>query len=278
MSQNPIAHTSEETDAEFYNPSIVRSALNYLRLLFFGNFKTTIVLLYAIFALTIWKYIPSAPAFADAATGRTVLTVDSVTLNQPLDGALRFTALQFLWNARKIWAAFLIMGVFPALIVKFVFKEKLSDYGLGLPSLRRSVTAFLCLLPVFIIMGWVSGYTKEFYHVYPYNPLAGASWTCLILHSALYLLLYYTAWEFMFRGFVQLGLTQTLGPVPAILIQVVASTMLHYGHPASETFGCIAGGLLWGFLVYRTKSIWSGWGQHAILGIALDWSLVLNAS
>lgn len=245
------------------------------------NFKTTIILLYAVLALTAWKYIPSAPHFADPESGHCVLS-SSFNLDyeiKPLDGRLSVEAApaQFLWNARKIWAAFFIMGIVPALIVKFIFKEKLSDYGLTFGIFKRTLVCFFLFFPAMLMLGWLSGNTREFYNVYPYNPLAGVSWLALILHSFMYLFLYYLAWEFMFRGFIQLGLTESLGAIPAVLIQVTVSTMLHYGHPASEVFGCIAGGVLWGFLVYRTKSLLSGWGQHAILGIALDWSLILKA-
>lgn len=264
--------------ALFYEGTFLRSAFCYVLAFVKGkNLKTTIILLYAVFALTFWKYVPPTPKLADPETGRCVLTLDGQTLVKPLDGSSSVAPLLFLWNARKIWSAFFIMGVVPACVVKFVFHERLADYGLFLKSPKRIATSCLFFLPLFLITGWASGYVKGFYNVYPFNSLAGLSWPCLLVHTALYFFLYYLSWEFMFRGFIQLGLTQTLGAAPAVMIQVVLSTMLHYGHPITETLGCIAGGILWGYLVFRTKSIWSGWAQHALLGIALDWSLVLHA-
>jgi membrane protease YdiL (CAAX protease family) len=273
------------------------------------NRKATIILCYAVFALTLWKYLPSAPRFADPETGKCVLSVKTFEndnlgaifkksnaadvpelstepLNsesiKPLDGALsaETTPLRFLWGARKHWAAFFLMGVFPMLIVKFVFREKLSDYGVGWGDRARTLRSFLMLAPILFALGWVSGLGdagRAFYTVYPYNPAAGVSWNALILHTISYFCLYYFAWEFMFRGFLLRGLAPTTGFSTAVWIQVVISTALHFGHPASETFGCIAGGLLWGFLALRTRSIFAGWGQHALLGIALDWSLILAA-
>lgn len=258
------------------------SVFDYLYNFFlFGNAKTTVILLYAVLALTVWKYVPLTPHFGDASSGACVLA-ESFNYDgevKPLDGTLvaQTSVLQFIWNARKLWSAFFIMGIVPMLIVKYAFKEKLADYGLTFGNVRRTFVNFFLFLPLMLILGWLSGDTKEFYNVYPFNPLAGISTLALVVHSVMYFFLYYLAWEFMFRGFIQMGLTDKIGAVPAILIQVVASTMLHYGHPASETFGCIAGGILWGFLVYRTRSIFSGWGQHAILGITLDWSLVMKA-
>ena len=260
-------------------PSMWNYARSFLRR---DNFKTVVILLYAAIALTIWKYAPAAPHYADSSTGRVLISesvvgarVDAPSLVVP-SSTVDFT-LQFLWNMRKIWCAFFLMGVFPALIVKFVFREKLSDYGLSFGSTRRSISIFLMFLPVFAVMGWLSGSERSFYDVYPFNPLACASPSALVAHSIAYFFLYYLAWEFMFRGFLQLGLANKFGAVPAVLVQTLASTMLHYGHPASETFGCLTGGLLWGFVVYRTRSIFSGWWQHAVLGITLDWSLAYGA-
>jgi membrane protease YdiL (CAAX protease family) len=166
------------------------------------------------------------------------------------------------------------------LIVKFVFREKLSDYGVGWGDRARTLRSLFLLAPILFALGWASGLGdagRAFYTVYPYNPAAGVSWNALILHTISYFCLYYFAWEFMFRGFLLRGLAPTTGFSTAVWIQVVISTALHFGHPASETFGCIAGGLLWGFLALRTRSIFAGWGQHALLGIALDWSLILAA-
>lgn len=290
--------------------SMFRGMFGFVRdLLSPQNRKATIILCYAVFALTLWKYLPSAPRFADPETGKCVLGAQTFendnigavfeksnavptsansteSLNskpiKPLDGTLsaETTPLRFLWGARKHWAAFLLMGVFPMLIVKFVFREKLSDYGVGFGDRTRTIRSFLMLAPILFAVGWASGLGdagRAFYTVYPYNPAAGVSWTTLILHTVSYFCLYYFAWEFMFRGFLLRGLAPTVGFSTAVWLQVVISTALHFGHPAAETFGCIAGGLFWGFLALRTRSIFSSWGQHALLGIALDWSLILAA-
>lgn len=290
--------------------SLIQSTLSFIAdLISPQNRKATIILCYAVFALTLWKYLPSAPRFADTETGKCVVNTQTLAndniraifkksnnastsvksmepLNsepiQPLDGTLsaETTPLRFLWGARKHWAAFLLMGVFPMLIVKFVFREKLSAYGVCWGDRARTLRSFLTLAPIFLAVGWASGSGdagRAFYAVYPYNPTAGVSWNALILHSISYFCLYYFAWEFMFRGFLLRGLAPTTGFSTAFWIQVLISTALHFGHPASETFGCIAGGIFWGFLAFRTRSLFSGWGQHALLGIALDWSLILAA-
>lgn len=303
LMSRPLAVSS----APFNSKSMIRSALDFVfDLISPQNRKATIILCYAVFALTLWKYVPPAPRFADPETGKCVYNAETLKNNnldaifkksndtsrtensaeslnsapiKPLDGTLASatTPTRFLWGARKHWAAFFLAGVFPALIVKFVFHEKLSDYGVCWGDCSRTFRSFLTMAPIFAAVGWASGENLAFYNVYPYNPVAGVSRTTLILHTISYFCLYYFAWEFMFRGFLLRGLAPTTGFSTAIWIQTAISTALHFGHPASETFGCVAGGLFWGFLALRTRSIYSGWGQHAILGIALDWSLILGA-
>ena len=92
------------------------------------------------------------------------------------------------------------------------------------------------------------------------------------VHTAT-LFAYYVGWEFFFRGFMLFGLRETVGDANAVLIQAMASALLHIGSPASEAFGAILGGVLWGMLALRTRSIWSGLAQHFLLGWTLDWSI-----
>ncbi len=257
--------------------SFLDSLKVYLRELVITDYRTFIILIYAALALTFWKYIPLTPHFADPETGKCVFSFGGNQLSQPLAGNIDYNILDYLWNARKLWGALLLLGLGPALIIKFVFKESLIDYSLAPRSWKVLLHLSLCFIPIFLVVGWCSGYTRAYYSVYPFNPFAGVSWGALITHSVFYFFLYYLPWEFMFRGFMLLGLSRTLGVGPAVLIQVLASSMLHYGHPLPETLGCIGGGLLWAFFVLRTRSIWAGWWQHALLGIALDWSLIINA-
>ena len=108
---------------------------------------------------------------------------------------------------------------------------------------------------------------------FPINPQAGASAGSFAVHAATYLL-FYLGWEFYFRGFMQFGLRQALGDVNTVLVQVLASALLHIGGPASEVYGAIFGGMLWGMLAFRTRSLLSGLVQHYFLGVSLDWFLI----
>ena len=156
-----------------------------------------------------------------------------------------------------------------------VFREKLSDYGGGLGDRFRTVRSFLIALPVAIIGTYWGSFEPSLPQYYPLNPAAGDSVTVFLVHATAYLAFYF-AWEFYFRGFLQHGMAPAFGMVPAALVQTMASALMHIGKPGAEAFVSILGGLLWGWLVCRTRSIVSGSLQHAFLGIGLDVLLCLR--
>jgi membrane protease YdiL (CAAX protease family) len=164
---------------------------------------------------------------------------------------------------------FVLLGLIPALMVKLVFRERLSDYGIapGIPG--RTWAALGLLVPVFVLLAYLSARDPAIRVKFPIDRQACISAALFAQHAALYLL-YYLGWEFFFRGFLLHGLRGSVGDANAVLIQALASALLHIGGPAAETFGSILGGLLWGVLALYTRSLLSGLIQHALLGLALD--------
>jgi CAAX amino terminal protease family. len=234
--------------------------LQFARELFSKNqFKPTIVLLYATLAMVFWKYL-TAPAALQSVVYK--ILGENITAN-------------FLLGTHKIFGAFFFFGLVPMLIVRLIFREKLADYGLQIGDGRSILKSVLFFLPIMFVIGMLTGRDPAFWDVYPYNPVTTNAPTLFLLHSLTYLF-YYFAWEFFFRGFLQNGLRDSCGVYTAVLIQTMASTLLHFGHPMSETLGSIVGGLLWGLIALRCRSIWAGFFQHSVLGITLDWFILKN--
>ena len=243
---------------------------------FFGKEerKTTVILLYAALALTLWKYIPSLPFPSGTAAGVGQIEITSYT-RAVGRGAELLTAVKpiplslFLVGELKCFAALVLMGLIPMAIVKWGFREKLADYGLRLGN-RYTIRSILIFTPLMLALGyWGTGANYAF--VYPFNPLAVRAPASLFrLHLLIYAATYYVGWEFMFRGFLLKGLEPKFGLFAAILVQALAATLLHIGHPLGETLGCLGGSIFWGCLAHRTQSLLPGWVQHAALGLALD--------
>jgi membrane protease YdiL (CAAX protease family) len=214
--------------------------------------KPTLILLISAPLLLAWKYACAPEVLAGFFVGL------------PDDEALSAGAiLHFL-------SALLFLGLLPAAIVKWVFRERLRDYGFGFGTPGRTIGTFVIFAPLFFLGGMFASTDAAILEKFPINPLAGNSPSSFALHATAYFA-YYLGWEFYFRGFLLFGLRDTLGDANAVLIQVMASSLLHIGSPASETFGAIPGGILWGILTLRNRSFLSALGQHYVLGISLDW-------
>jgi uncharacterized protein len=218
------------------------------------QFKPTVILLLSPVLMVTWKYFEVSVLLGD----RSLLSDRSAT------GAMVSFA-----------ACFVLLGLIPACVVRFVFHERLADYGVRLGDRVRTVRSALTLCPCFLLAAYIASGQTAVRDYYPLNPSAGDSPGMFAAHAASYLL-FYLGWEFHFRGFLQIGLRQRLGDVNALLVQVLASGLLHIGRPAGETFGSLLAGLLWGLLAYRTRSLLSGLLQHSLLGITLDWFLCRN--
>jgi membrane protease YdiL (CAAX protease family) len=222
------------------------------------QFKPVVILLYVVTAVSIWKYF-SIPI--------------------PLNSIGSSTG--FWLGSYKLFGAFFLFGLVPMLLVKFLFRERLADYGLRFGIPLRTVRSFLLASPFIVLIAVLTGHHPAFYDVYPFNEAIRPQnfrigYGIFAIHAVLYIG-YYFGWEFLFRGFLQHGISERCGAPTAVLVQTLASTMLHYGHPASEVFGSIIAGIVWGTLSFRTKSILSGFGQHALLGIVLDWTLIFSS-
>ncbi len=212
--------------------------------------KPTIILLGSCVTLLTWKYF-ATPEFLGE-------LVDSRGGDPRVAGAIGHFV-----------GCFLLLGLLPALTVKLVFRERLRDYGVSLGIARRTVRTGLFWSPVFLAAAYIASSDPQILSKFPINPLAGATPRMFAWHAVTYGL-YYLGWEFCFRGFLLFGLRDAVGSVNAVLIQTLASALLHIGSPAAETFGAILAGLLWGALALHTRSLLSGLAQHYLLGIALD--------
>jgi len=219
--------------------------------------KPTIILLLTPFLLTVFRYYGTKAFYVDY-----VSSVFPLASDPELGGALYAFA-----------AAFLLLGILPLLIVRFVFKESLSSYGVRLGDSAFGWKTVLILAPIFILSTLPSSRMSSFLAEYPINAHAGSSPGMFTLHLCTYLF-YYMGWEFFFRGFMQFGLRSTFGDWYAILIQVIASCLVHIGKPDGEIFTSILGGVVWGIIAFRSRSLLYGMVTHWILGASLDFFVV----
>ncbi len=166
-------------------------------------------------------------------------------------------------------SSLVLLGFLPALMIKIVFHEPLSLYGVRVGDWRFGLKAFFILVPVMMALTFPSSRMGSFRVEYPLYKGAGASPSNFMFYSLVYLA-YYLGWEFFFRAYMQFGLRNRLGDWNAILIQTLASCLFHIGKPDAEIFSSILGGIVWGIIVLRTRSLLAAFLLHWFLGISLD--------
>lgn len=171
-------------------------------------------------------------------------------------------------------AFFLLMFCVPALLIKLVWKQPLSDYGLQLGDWRAGLRIVALILPLMLLGAYTGAFDPGMQAEYPLAKSMMQSVPLFIVIELFYLV-YYFAWEFFFRGFLQIGMQKAYGPVMAILIQTVPSVIVHIGKPFAECFSAILAGLVFGYAAWRTRSIFFSMFLHAVVGIGTDLIITL---
>ncbi|MGD0498934.1 MAG: CPBP family intramembrane glutamic endopeptidase [Bryobacteraceae bacterium] len=210
-----------------------------------GELKPTVILILSALLVTVHSYFGSMK-FALGA--------------RPAAGPLEAALYMFL-------TAFLLLGALPALVAAG-FGERLTDYGIQLGDWKTGMRAILILFPaIAVLLLYPASQTAEMRAFYP---LASQ----LLPLELARVIFFYTAWEFFFRGFMLFGLRERVGDWLAICIQTVPSCLWHIGCPTGEIVSSIAGGVLFGLLAIRTKSIVWPWLLHCLIGVGLDFFIV----
>jgi hypothetical protein len=128
----------------------------------------------------------------------------------------------------------------------------------------------LAAIPVALLAGSIGSRDPEMRAFYPFSKKACADVRMFVAYEARYFLLYYTGWEFVFRGILFFPLVETAGLVPALAFQTIASTLFHIGHPETEIFAALGAGFVFGLIAWWTGSILYPILIHAAVGISTD--------
>ncbi len=172
-------------------------------------------------------------------------------------------------------SVFLLFGAVPFVVIRFVFHDSLREYGVRFGDWKTGLLATAVLFPaIAVLLLLPASQTPEMRTFYPFDTAAAASFWHLARLETARGLLFYTAWEFLFRGFMLFGLRRYVGDWLAISIQTLPSCLWHIGMPTGELIASIAGGVLFGVIALRTNSIVWPLLLHLLIGSALDAMIV----
>jgi len=79
--------------------------------------------------------------------------------------------------------------------------------------------------------------------------------------------------EFLLRGFLMFALLRAIGPF-GVVVAVVPFVMVHIGKPDLEALSTLGGGLVFGWLTWRTGAIWASAAYH----VAIQTTVVVAAA
>ncbi len=228
------------------------SILQFLKQINFDwrDIHTYVLLLSAPVLLTIYRY-HAYPGF---------FTPD---VDSGLPGDQNLHVNQFI----RFFGLFFIL---PAVYIKFAMHKNLKDFGLGLGDIKTGLKTLLILIPVIVIAIYFASGMPDVRSEYPLAKSLIRDYNHLLFYETTYVIFYYIAWEFYFRGILIFGLKDRFGAFNAILIQTISSCLVHIGKPEGEIIGSIIVGIIFGMIAVRTKSIWYVFVLHALIGVLTD--------
>ena len=163
---------------------------------------------------------------------------------------------------------FITLFILPILIILFLLRGKLSDYGLRIGDYKIGLKITFIFILIMLPLIWFASSTDSFANVYPHLSSARESWQIFFIYE-IGLLVYMIAWEFVWRGYMLFGLYEKFG-FYSLFIQMIPFVILHNGKPMLETFGSILAGLALGILALRTKSIFYCVIAHMSVMFSID--------
>ena len=164
----------------------------------------------------------------------------------------------------------------PVLVIKFVLRERVSDYGVRIKGIWQHRSTYAVLLAVSIPFVILASFTSAFQAKYPFYDLAPGEG--LWPNMALWWVVYgaqFIALEFFFRGFIVHGLKHRLGYM-AIYVMAVPYNMIHFNKPVLEAVAAIGGAIVLGSLSLRSRSVWWGAGLHISIAATMDISALIH--
>ena len=134
------------------------------------------------------------------------------------------------------------------------FRDRPWQYGIRIGRWRSSIVLSTACLAAMVPVLYEASKMPEFRSYYS---MEAVDWFDLLLNTALLMF----AWEFLFRGYMLFGLERSIGK-SAIIVQTIPFVLLHLGKPFLETLLCIPGGLVFGYVAYRTRSVLPCFAVH----------------
>lgn len=225
--------------------------------------RAVFALVYTAIGLTCIYYLKNVEYLDAMAT--------TVGLGQAAEAISRSDANNLALLAYWVGISLTFYFVIPAIVLKFVLKQKLSDYGLNFSIekgfLKLLLKGLAVMLPLVYLMSLTPGFMAKYPFLKVYNGEPYLSST-LVFWELIYFLQFFGL-EFFFRGFLLHSLKRSLG-IYSIFVMTVPYCMIHFAKPMPETLAAVFAGIFLGWLSYRNGNIWMGLVLHCTVAFSMD--------
>ena len=186
-------------------------------------------------------------------------------------------------DAKGMWLYFSLFFLFfvamPTLIVVLVEPnplQVLSELGVGPGNYKVGIPLLLLGLPITVLISHFAANSPGMKEWYPFSKEVCARDGTFVAYELGYILLYYSAWEFLYRGILFFPLLNGFGFLAAMAITTALSTLHHIGHPKVEIFGAVFAGIVFSIIALLTRSILYSIAIHALTGVSTDTFIYLR--
>lgn len=163
----------------------------------------------------------------------------------------------------------------PILLIKFLFREKISDFGLRIGDYKFGLRTVLLFILVMLPFIWFVSGSENFAKTYPQGGIFLKENISQLVYYELLIGYYMFSWEFFWRGYMLFGLKEKFGYY-SVFIQMIPFFILHRGKPEIEVLGSIFAGLILGIQSLRANSFLYSFLVHWIIMIMIDVISVLR--
>lgn len=159
--------------------------------------------------------------------------------------------------------------VAPALLLTALGID-LRHVGLRVGDARFGLSVALGGAVIAVPLMYLASFDKGLEATYPWaGAWVGRSVANIVVWAAIYGL-YYIAFEFFYRGFLQQVVSDAWGRSQGIWVQTLAATLVHLGKPMTELLAALPASLLFGVLAARSRSVLYSTIIHLVIGLSTD--------
>ncbi|MFZ2621208.1 MAG: type II CAAX endopeptidase family protein [Minisyncoccia bacterium] len=179
-------------------------------------------------------------------------------------GLLTKGSLGFLYFVNL--SALILLFIVPILIIKFILKRPLEEFGLSSPknwneAVKLTTLATIVLLSILFFIAKDSGFQK-FYAV---KEGFGVFFLLATLGSGIY----YVGEEFLFRGFMFFALSERVH-FHSFWITSLVFALLHATKPSGEVIFAFISSLIFCYLSQKTRSFLPAFAVHFIIALGFN--------